>query len=239
MYNIMTTGKRNINWLPDHILKDRIPFVSEIEPEFIDYNEKLWKKIFPYKKNIKISNYKLSNIGRYSIIYPNDANRIAEIIRSYIPKKNATITDATANMGGVTMAFSDFFDKVNAIEIVPFHCKILENNIKVYGTQDKIKIFCDDYIDIADKLENDVVFFDPPFGGPDYKNAIVMDLFLDNISIADIAKYLLDRKLVVAVRVSFNYDIKKLVKLTEKSDIYVFNKPNGELNYFLIILTQS
>jgi 16S rRNA G966 N2-methylase RsmD len=235
----MTTGKRNINWLPDHILKDRIPFVPEIEPTLLTYNEKLWKKIYPYKKNIKLHDYKLSNIGKYSIIYPNDANHIAKIIRSYIPKKNATITDATANMGGMTMAFSDFFDKVNAVEIVPFHCKILENNIKVYGAQDKVKIWCDDYIDIADTIEQDVVFFDPPFGGPDYKNAIIMDLFLDNISIADIAKYLLDRKLIVAVRVPFNYDIKHLVKLTEKSDIYVFNKPSGELNYFLIILNQS
>ncbi len=63
-----------------------------------------------------------------------------------------------------------------------------------------------------------------------------MDLYLDNISIADIAKILLERKLIVAIRIPFNYDIKKLSCLTSKSYIYTFNKPNGNLNYFLIIL---
>jgi 16S rRNA G966 N2-methylase RsmD len=232
----MITGKRNISWLPEYILKDRVPFIPEIEPELLKYDDKLWKKIFPYKKNIKFNNYQLSNIGRYSMIYPNDAKNIAKIIREVIPNEKAIITDATANMGGVSIAFTEYFDTVNAVEIIPFHCKILENNITIYNVQDKVKVFCNDYIDIADKLEQDVVFFDPPFGGPDYKNELIMDLFLDNISIGNIAKILLERKIIVAIRVPFNYDFKKLVGLTEKSYIYTFNKPNGNLNYFLIIL---
>jgi 16S rRNA G966 N2-methylase RsmD len=232
----MISGKRNINWLPEYILKNRIPFIPEIEPELLKYDDKLWKKIFPYKKDIKFNNYQLSNIGRYSMIYPVDAKNISKIIREFIPNNKASITDATANMGGVSLAFTEHFDSVNAVEIIPFHCKILENNTKVYNVKDKIKIFCDDYIDIADKLEQDVVFFDPPFGGPDYKNEVLMDLYLDNISIADIAKILLERKLIVAIRIPFNYDIKKLSCLTSKSYIYTFNKPNGNLNYFLIIL---
>jgi 16S rRNA G966 N2-methylase RsmD len=232
----MISGKRNINWLPEYILKDRKPFIPEIEPELLKYNQKLWEKIFPIKKDVKINNYQLSNIGRYSMIYPNDAKQISKIIRDLIPNKTAIITDATANMGGVSLAFTEHFDFVNAVEIIPYHCKILENNIKVYNVKDKVKIFCNDYLDIADKIEQDVVFFDPPFGGPDYKNELIMDLFLDNISIADITKALLERKNIVAIRVPFNYDFKKLLGLTDKSYTFTFNKPNGSLNYFLIIL---
>ena len=55
-------------------------------------------------------------------------------------------------MGGVSLAFTDYFDLVNAVEIIPFHCKILENNIKVYNVENKVKVFCDDYIDAVNKV---------------------------------------------------------------------------------------
>lgn len=232
----MISGKRQINWLPEIILKNRKPFIPEIEPELLKYNDKLWKKIFPYKKDIKFDNYQLSNIGRYSMIYPNDAIMISKIIRGFIHNNKASITDATANMGGVSLAFTEYFDSVNAVEIIPFHSKILENNIKVYNVENKVKVYNNDYIDIADKLEQDVVFFDPPFGGPDYKNETIMDLYLDNISIADIANSLLEKKIIVAIRVPFNYDFKKLLGLSDKSNVYTFYKLNGSLNYFLVIL---
>jgi predicted RNA methylase len=225
------------NLLSDNLEKRREQFVPEIEPTLLKHNDYFWKKIFPTKKNTKVNDYMLSNIGSYSIFYPNDADKVAKIIKSFLPGK-AIITDATANMGGATLAFTNYFDHVNSVEIIPFHCKILENNIKVYNAIDKVTIHCVDYLDIGEKLEQDAIFFDPPWGGPDYKKKQLMDMYLDNISICDIIKSLIDKKKIkiLAIRVPFNYDFKKILELTEESHIFTFKKNEGKLNFFLIIL---
>ena len=36
-------------------------------PKLIDYDERFFKKAFPYKEGVKYENYQLSNIGKYSI----------------------------------------------------------------------------------------------------------------------------------------------------------------------------
>lgn len=236
---LLYNDNNNERLLPNDIEKLRKPFVPEIEPSLLKYNERFWKKIFPHKNGIKLENLQLSNIGSYSIFYPLDAIKLAKIIRSFFSKdESVTITDATANMGGATIAFANYFNFVNSVEIIPFHCKILDNNINIYNIESKVKIHCIDYLDIGNKLTQDVIFFDPPWGGPDYKNLELMSMSLDNINISDIIKTLIDKKKVklVAIRVPFNYDFKELLKLTDKSYIYTFNKPDGKLNFFLIIL---
>lgn len=223
--------------LPENLEEKRENFIPEIEPTLLKYNESFWKKIFPVKKNTKISDYTLSNIGSYSILYPKDGEKLAKIIKSFLSGP-VTITDANANMGGATLAFTNYFDHVNSVEILPFHCKILENNIKVYDAFDKVSIHCMDYLDIGDKLEQDVIFFDPPWGGPDYKKKQLMEMYLDNISISNIIKSLINKKKIklVAIRVPFNYDFKKILELTEESHVFSFKKSDGRLNFFLIIL---
>jgi len=224
------------NLLPENLEKKREIFKPEKDLILLKYNDVFWKKIFPIKKDTRVNNYQLSNIGSYSILYPNDAVKVSEIIKSFLPNKS-TITDANANMGGATLTFSDYFDHVNSVEIIPFHCKILENNIKNYDAKN-VTVYCNDYLDVGNKLEQDAIFFDPPWGGPDYKKKIIMNLYLDGISISKIIKSLIDKKKVkiVALRVPINYDFKQILELTNESFTYCFKKPDGRLNFFLIIL---
>jgi predicted RNA methylase len=223
--------------LPENLEKNRKNFIPEIEPTLLKYDKSFWEKIFPVKKNTKISDYTLSNIGSYSILHPKDGEKLAEIIKSFLPGK-CTITDANANMGGATLAFTNYFDHVNSVEILPFHCKILENNIKVYDVTDKVSVHCMDYLDIGDKLEQDAIFFDPPWGGPDYTKKQFMDMYLDNISISNIVKSLISKNKIklVAIRVPFNYDFKKILEQCDESHVFTFKKSDGRLNFFLIIL---
>lgn len=237
MKNIKIYGKRKIykSLLPKELNDKRINFIPESEPKLLKYNEKIWRKSFPYKKNINFKNLQLSNIGYYSIFYPGTADKFAKIIKSYIKTNNPIITDGTANMGGTTLAFTKYFNKVNAVEIIKLHCDILKNNLKVYQVDKKVDIYCMDYLDIGDKLDQDVVFFDPPWGGPNYKEHLVLDLYLDGISISEIVKALIP-KTMVAIRVPYNYDFKKIFALSEKTYIHNFFKPNGEILYNLIII---
>lgn len=234
-------GKRYIHkgLLPDNIEKQRKDFIPEVEPELIEYNDKFFNIVFPRKQGVDTKKYQLTNIGQYSIFFPRDADTCARIVRSFFPKDaKVTMTDANSNMGGATMAFANHFDKVNAVEIVPLHCRVLENNLTNYGVIDKVKIHCADYLDVADDLEQDAVFFDPPWGGPDYKNEELFNMYLDEINISDIIKSLLDKNKVkiVSIRVPFNYDFKQILKLTRKSYVYTFTKSNGQLKYFFIVL---
>lgn len=247
MYKFKTYDSRKIHicskcshtgLLPDHIEKNRKNFVPEIEPKLIPYNEKIWKKMFPKKDKLDYSKLQLSNIGIYSIFYPDHGDELASIIRSYVNNKKAIITDANSNMGGATIAFAKYFDKVNAVEIVKLHCDILENNIRVYNIKNKVDIHCLDYLDIGDKLEQDVVFFDPPWGGKDYKKQLLMNMYLDSIPINSIIESLVKNN-IVAVRVPFNYDFKKILKLSNKSYIHSFFRPDGRLSFFLIILKKN
>ena len=232
------TRKIHTGLLPDYLEQKRENFIPEIEPKLIPYDERTWKKMFPQKKGIDYKNLQLSNIGIYSIFYPNSGDEVAKVIRSYIPNKKATITDANSNMGGAVFAFSNYFDKINAVEIVPMHCDILENNIRVYGIQDKVDIHCVDYLDIGDKLEQDVIFFDPPWGGKNYKDLKLMNMFLDSIPINQIIKALLSKSMV-AIRVPFNYDFKKLFELTPKSYVHSFYRPDGKLSFYMVILEKT
>ena len=231
-------SKKKSKYIKSKKYTKRKRFIPEIEPTLIEYDDKLWKEIFPYKKDLDYSLLQLSNIGKYSITYYDIANDISKIIRNHIHNKKATITDGTSNVGGMIYAFVNDFDKVNAVEIVEYHCNILRNNLKVYNILDKVDIHCVDYLDISNKLSQDVVFFDPPWGGPNYKKQKLLNLYLDNIPISKIIKPLL-KKSIVAIKVPFNFDFKTVFELSNKTCVYSFYKPNGRLSFYMIIIEKN
>ena len=223
----------------------RKTFVPEIKPELIPYDEKYWRKVFPSdgpKGNVKDEDFKklqISNIGGYSIFLPKYANSMSKVLRSYFPDNDkVTITDATSNMGGAVLGFCRYFDKVNAVEIVPLHCDILKNNMNIYNVEDKVNIICDDYINVYKNTNQDMIFFDPPWGGVDYKSKIIFNLDLDNIPIDKIFKELLEIKNAkyLAMRLPFNYDFKKLFSIKDKIVIHSFYRDDGKLTFYLAVI---
>ena len=83
------------------------------------------KSKFPEKNGVNYSKILVSKIGDYSITRPKFANEISKLIKSKLSNKKFTITDATAGMGGNTLSFANYFDKVNSVEYDPNHCKYL------------------------------------------------------------------------------------------------------------------
>tara|TARA_E500000178_G_C17032995_1_gene761625 strand:+ start:2738 stop:3508 length:771 start_codon:yes stop_codon:yes gene_type:complete len=223
----------------------RKTFMPEIKPELLPFEEKYWNKVFPKegpKGKISENDFKklmISNIGGYSIFLPKYANSMAKVLRSYFPdNEKVTITDATSNMGGAVLGFCRYFDKVNAVEIVDLHCDILKNNMKLYKVDDQVNIICDDYIDVYKNTKQDIIFFDPPWGGVDYKSKVIFNLDLDAIPIDKIFKELLQIKNAkyLAMRLPFNYDFKKLFSITDKIVIHSFYREDGKLTFFLAII---
>ena len=51
----------------------------------------------------------------------------------------------------------------------------------------RVTVHCGDYRALMFRLRQDVVFFDPPWGGPQYRDAASLDMFLGDSDVADIA----------------------------------------------------
>lgn len=133
--------------------------------------------LFPKKAGVDYDKLQMTEEGEYSITKRKDGEKIIGYIRSVVRNlKQKTITDLTGNVGGDTILFGLNFKKVDAIELNPTNFTALENNVKVFGLKnitlhkgDSTKIF---------NWPTDVLYLDPPWGGPDYKNYDNLDLFL-------------------------------------------------------------
>ena len=132
------------------------------------------------------------------------------------------ITDANSNMGGNAINFAKNFKFVNSVEIIPFHCDILRNNLGVYDLLDKVEIHCKDYLDVMNDLKQDVVFFDPPWGGPDYKKEKNLNLYLDNINIIDIINEIYDKAELVVLRIPRNFNIVDFLRRVEYTNVNIY-----------------
>jgi len=208
-------------------------YKPEIKIKEIDLNKKNKLRLFGAdKKDLKIT-----NIGIYSITDPETAQRISETIKKKMKTKNLIITDATGNNGGNTINFAKNFKFVNSIEIVEDHCKVLDNNVKAFNLEN-VKIYCDDFIKIKDNLKQDVIFIDPPWGGPDYIKHEHLELELGDYKLADLVNNLLDIVKLVVIKVPRNYDFDNLKsKINKKaSEIEIqsiFNKYTNKLSYYV------
>jgi len=178
----------------------------------------IFNKKFPKFKKVNISLLKITNVGLYSIATPEISRSICYYILKYLKTNKITITDALGNVGGITLMFAHIFDKTNVCEIIPLHCKVLSNNLTVYGLLNKVNIICGDYFDHMLKLKQDVIFLDPPWGGHNYKKATDLSLCLNNINIACIISKLLKYTkyifLLVPSNFNFDYFFKKLLSST-------------------------
>lgn len=202
-----------------------------------EFNKKL---LFPNKKNVDKSKIQISNESKYSTTPPKDADRISKIIKTYFCKNNndnnicdITVTDATSNVGGNTLSFAKFFTKVNAVEYNKIHCDMLKNNVNLYKYDKKVNIICDDYTKVMMELKQDVVFFDPPWGGSDYRYKDKLPLKLGDILIQDIVNKLKNTTKMIVLKLPQNFDFIEFFKTniyTKKIHFYQFRK------YVVIVL---
>jgi predicted RNA methylase len=208
-------------------------------------NDKLLMKIFPKNNCCNIKNLKYDSEGLWSISYPDLANSLTKHIKVFENEsfKLDTIIDATAGVGGNVLSFADTFDNVYCIEINDKRFEYLENNIKNYS-YNNIKCINGDSINLIKngldciKTNPDVVFFDPPWGGPSYKYIKDIDLKLGDNSFSEIIDliYLLNKIKLVVLKFPFNYNFLELIAYCNNNKLITqFNivKENNVVFVFL------
>lgn len=142
----------------------------------------------------------------YSVTDQVTADKITKDIKAFVTA-GAVITDGTACIGGNTYSFAKEFRSVNAIEIDPLRCSYLKNNLGVLGLKN-VRCECGDVLVESMKQYQDVIFLDPPWGGPDYKIQNDISLYLSNRELSDacIDISLYCRYIALKVPVNFSVD---------------------------------
>lgn len=147
-----------------------------------------------YLTESEIDQLQADDVALYSITPANDANTMS-MLCARLPGmqdlgRKPVITDGCACVGGNVLSFalSGLFAEVNAVEFDGSRARMLEHNMEVIRARAKIpvNILTGSYTELMHTLSQDIVFLDPPWGGPDYKQQKSVELFLGEKHLADV-----------------------------------------------------
>jgi 16S rRNA G966 N2-methylase RsmD len=169
----------------------------------------------------------IDNVGKYSISLPDKAKIITNLILKHFGSINnnqeITITDAMACVGGDTLSFSQTFKLVNAIEMDKDRFNYLKHNMDIFNCKN-ITYYNDNYLKIYKTLKQDIIYLDPPWGGPEYKNKKTIKIKLGDTKLEELCFDIIDNKLckLLVLKLPFNYDLNELKFYN--LNMYVLNK---------------
>jgi len=193
------------------------------------------ESLFPYKQDIDYTKLQTTEEGLYSITRKRDGERILSIIRYNIKNlNNKTITDGTACIGGDSIRFAMAFHHVHSIELNLANFDCLAKNINVYQLNN-LTLHQGDCTFLFN-WNTDVLYLDPPWGGPDYKTMNDLDLMLGNKRIDIWLNDILIRRNRpdhIVLKLPHNYNFKRLNFLINVEAIKAFRVRN----YVLVIIT--
>jgi hypothetical protein len=196
--------------LVDKIIKK---YISTIEEEDVHFPSNIPKDYtsFDYSKFVIDPETSV-----YSCLMPYQVAPVRNAFRFIDQSKILRIVDATGNVGVDDVNFSQMFPKasIETYEIVPRIFKKLEKNIAIFGLQDRVKVYNDDFTKIFGTISGaDIVYIDAPFGGPQYKESKSLSLYLqkegekpdENKNVLNVARELVGKNRYVVLKVPFNF----------------------------------
>ena len=212
--------------------KRKLPCLLEIN-ESSECNIKRTKWNYRSKKNWllspRMSQYVKDQIiltgeTLYSFSGWSEAEEISHLIIQNAPGKYFNekvvflkrIIDGTAGGGGNIFSFVEYFEKVVAIEKAKETYEILKHNVATINKTNRVYVRHEDLLDIAECKstrnrdffkKTDILFMDPPWGGPEYYKEEKISLFLSNQSLSEVCEKIGPKVAMVVLKVPFNFDI--------------------------------
>ena len=171
----------------------------------------------------------------YLKLYTNNKQALQTIyiIRKYINKnlKDCTIVDANAGIGGNSVFFCKYCKFVYCIDTSLEAITYLEHNLHDYNNKIIINENC---LDILKIINYDIIFFDPPWGGSNYKFKKNVSLYLVDININKIIEslYFSCKIIVLKAPVNFMINYKSLWNIIINN---VYKNDNKTISFKLII----
>ena len=182
------------------------------------------ENVFPLKDGVDYSRMRMTPEGLYSVTRRRDAEHILGFLKSKISNiPKLSITDATACIGGDTIHFSCQFRKVDSIEWKHDNFVVLRNNVEVFGAKnvtlhegDATKLF---------NWKTDVLYIDPPWGGPEYYKQKRLDLFVGSYRLDNWIEDILNRPTYpkfIVLKVPQNYNFSRLHFLPHVESTHIY-----------------
>jgi RNA cap guanine-N2 methyltransferase len=142
----------------------------------------------------------------YSVTDQYTADSITKDVCKFLdtPSKHV-IVDATACIGGNTYSFAKVFNNVHAIEIDPTRFQYLKDNLSMLN-MNNVQCHQGNMMDICTTIHSDLVFIDPPWGGPGYKSQTVMDLYLSGTLLQDVCRKIASNTRFIGLKVPVNFN---------------------------------
>lgn len=174
----------------------------------------------------------------YSCLPPYAGKRVASIITSHLGTVS-NIIDATSHIGCDSINFCHRLDaKCISLEINDRAFECLTANKEAFEVKNITTIKCDcvQYLKTHTGIV-DFIYFDPPWGGPDYWREKKMMLYLSNVPIYTVVNDILKKKIAraVIIKVPSNFDFNKFGRKTNcryfKYDVMKPKKKNSRKAY--------
>lgn len=138
------------------------------------------RRIFPRVSDAELDKLRITDVALFSTTPPDQSAFVCQILKLYYGKSTwkMTITDANGCIGGNTYCLIKMFKNVNFVEISNLHMEIFKHNLSIISPLNKnISFYTDNYLNMISKLKQDVIFLDPPWGGPDYYRKSNLELY--------------------------------------------------------------
>lgn len=183
------------------------------------------ESIFQEKAGVDYSKLQLTPEGVYSTTRRRDGKQLLQKMLSVIGSaKRKHITDVTANVGSDTILFGLNFNIVDAIEYNHSNYTALCNNVSEY----KLKNVRTHYGDstVLFNWKTDVLYIDPPWGGPAYKDSDHIDLCIGNQRIDMWLSNILEqpwRPFYVFLKLPSNYNFLRIDALPNVMSVHRFS----------------
>lgn len=151
----------------------------------------------------------------YSVTDQCTADKITkDLLETLGGDAHARVCDATACIGGNAYSFSRTFKRITAIEYHPQRYDYLKHNMKTLGCKNVDCVWGDCTIVCIDKGRIwDLIFLDPPWGGPGYKSGSA-SLSLGGIPIQTICQQFSSHAKWLAIKTPIHFDIESFSRET-------------------------
>lgn len=223
-FTLSNTNRSNRSALNVRSHNERpLPGASGKEAQYFTQERKKFfqRKFFPWLPREKQLRIEIDEVSLYSTTSQEQAEEHTKWILNKFDirteqAKNMDILDATACVGGNTESFSHYFKHVVACEIDENRASMLKNNLEVCGCSNVQVITGSFLTHIKESPVYDVVFIDPPWGGPNYKTSSQLRLFIDDIPLSSIVVDMIkSRYSRIALKLPLNFDLDELSRALE------------------------
>ncbi len=122
------------------------------------------------------------------------------------------ITEMTACIGGNVISFAKNFKYVNAIELCKKRYDFLNHNLQILNINANVNTINGDSLIEIVNLKQDIIFFDIPWGGRNYKFKEKINLYISKIPSYEACNLVKRYTKIIVMKIPNNFNLEKFTK---------------------------